>query len=150
MPYCRFGLDFVLPPRPAHTRLMPRIPLILPLLFLLVACNNQVDDERLRLSLMSDCIVARSSLLLSGKYPSGDALTTVRKECHDAYGQLLAQVSSADLRKQQNEVYESFRRAYRMKYSLHDVFENLPPSAKKAYEKQATILFGLDQGDQQS
>ena len=129
---------------------MPRIPLILPLLFLLAACGNQADDERLRLSLMSDCIVTRSALLLSGKFPSGDALAAVRKECHDAYGQLLSQVSSADLRKQQNEVYESFRRAYRMKYSLHDVFDNLPPSAKKVYEKQATILFGLDQGDKRS
>ena len=34
-----------------------------------------------------------------------------------------------------------------MKYSLHDVFDNLPPAAKSTYEKQATILFGLKKED---
>ena len=122
---------------------MLRLTLILPLLLLLSACSDRQADERLRLSLQSDCVVTRGALLLSSQYVDKTALLTIRKECHAAYETLLQQVSAKALRAQQTEVYDSFQRAYRMKYSLHDVFDNLPPNAKNTYEKLATTLFGL-------
>jgi len=126
---------------------MLRLTVIFFLLISLGACSDRRDDERLRLALMSDCIVTRASLLLSAKYMDKDALATVQKECHAAYAALLQRASPGQLRDQQTEVYDSFQRAYRMKYSLHDVFDNLPPASKSAYEKQATVLFGLTKDD---
>lgn len=96
---------------------------------------------------MSDCIVTRASLLLSAKYMDKDALATVQRECHAAYAALLQKVSPGQLRDQQTDVYDSFQRAYRMKYSLHDVFDNLSTTSKSVYEKQATVLFGLTKDD---
>lgn len=122
---------------------MLRLTLILPLLLLLSACSDRQADERLRLSLQSDCVVTRGALLLSSQYVDKTALLTIQKECHAAYETLLQQVSAKALRAQQTEVYDSFQRAYRMKYSLHDVFDSLPPNAKNTYEKLATTLFGL-------
>ena len=126
---------------------MLRLSVILSLLVCLGACSDRQDDERLRLALMSDCTVTRASLLLSGKYVDKQALATVQQECQAAYTTLMKTVSAQQLRDQQTEVYDSFQRAYRMKYSLHDVFDNLPPAAKSTYEKQATILFGLKKED---
>lgn len=116
---------------------------MLSLLVFLGACSDRQDDERLRLALTSDCVVTRGALVLSGKYVDKTAVQTVRNECLAAYASLLKSVSPKELRAQQTEVYDSFQRAYRMKYSLHDVFDSLPPKSKSAYEKLATILFGL-------
>jgi len=126
---------------------MLRLTLIIPLLLLLSACSDRQADERLRLSLQSDCVVTRGALLLSSQYVDKTALSTIRKECHAAYETLLQQVSAKALRAQQTEVYDSFQRAYRMKYSLHDVFDSLPPNAKNTYEKLATTLFGLNKDE---
>ena len=122
---------------------MLRLTLIVSSLLLLGACSDRQADERLRLSLQSDCIVTRGALLLSSQYVDKTALSTIQPECHAAYEALMQQVSAQALRAQQTEVYDSFQRAYRMKYSLHDVFDSLPPSAKNAYEKLATTLFEL-------
>jgi len=126
---------------------MLRLSVTLALLVCLSACSDRQDDERLRLSLMSDCTVTRASLLLSGKYVDKQALATVEQECQAAYTTLMHTVTAQQLRDQQTEVYDSFQRAYRMKYSLHDVFDNLPPAAKTTYEKMATTLFGLKKED---
>ncbi|AFK62582.1 hypothetical protein TKWG_12010 [Advenella kashmirensis WT001] len=122
---------------------MFRLTVILSFLVGLSACSDRPDDERLRLALMSDCMVTRASLLLSGKYVDKQAVATIQQECHAAYATLMQNVSAKQLRNQQTEVYDSFQRAYRMKYSLHDVFDSLPPAAKTTYEKLATTLFGL-------
>src|SRR5690606_36868741 len=94
-----------------------------------------------------DCMVTRASLLLSAKYVDKQALATIQQECHAAYATLMQNLSAQQLRDQQSEVYDSFQRAYRMKYSLHDVFDNLPPASKPTYEKLAIILFGLKKED---
>ncbi len=126
---------------------MLKLPLILSVLLLVSACSDRQDDERLRLSLTSDCIVTRGALMLSAQYIDKAAIETVTGECKAAYSELLKEVSARELREQQTEVYESFERAYRMKYSLHDVFDSLPKNSKTAYEKLATILFGLKKDD---
>ena len=122
---------------------MIRFTVILSLLVSLSACSDRQDDERLRLALLSDCTVTRAALLLSAKYVDNQALATVQKECLAAYATLLQDTSEQALRDQQTEVYDSFERAYRMKYSLQDVFDNLPPASKAAYEKLAITLFGM-------
>jgi hypothetical protein len=140
-----FGRDY--PAMRSENCPMLRLTVILSLLVGLSACSDQQDDERLRLALMSDCTVTRASLLLSGKYVDKQALATIEQECLAAYATLMQDVSAQQLRDQQTEVYDSFQRAYRMKYSLHDVFDNLPPASKTTYKKLATTLFGLKKED---
>src|SRR5690606_30553288 len=122
---------------------MTRLTVILSMLISLSACSDRQDDERLRLALMSDCSVTRAALLPDAESADQHALASVQKECLAAYSTLLQDTSAQALRDQQTEVYDSFQRAYRMKYSLQDVFDSLPPKSKAAYEKLATTLFGL-------
>ncbi len=117
--------------------------MILSVLVSLSACSDRQDDERLRLALISDCSVTRAALLSDTESVDQQALASVQKECLAAYATLLQNTSVQALRNQQTEVYDSFERAYRMKYSLQDVFDSLPPKAKTAYENLATTLFAL-------
>ncbi|NLY63892.1 MAG: hypothetical protein GX070_02910 [Alcaligenaceae bacterium] len=113
---------------------------------LLAACSPEPYPAEARTDLISLCmegILSGQTKVITEENKTLNANESL-KLCEFRFQEFVKAVPLKDYLEQQTHLYESFQRAYRQKYVLNDVYENLSPKDKKTFALTSKIMLGLD------
>lgn len=122
--------------------------LIAPLL--LAACTKQEYPLSVKNDLLSMCMEG----IMSGQTPVLDKnhkQENVSKNlelCEFRLANFVQDVDYEDYQRYQLNLYQSFERAYRQKYVLNDVYNNLSDNDQKVFASISRIMLGLGEKDE--
>ena len=122
--------------------------LIAPLL--LAACTKQEYPLSVKNDLLSMCMEG----IMSGQTPVLDKnhqQENVSKNlelCEFRLANFIKDVDYEDYQRYQLNLYQSFERAFRQKYILSDVYNNLSDNDQKVFASVSRIMLGLGEKDE--
>ena len=122
--------------------------LIAPLL--LSACIQKEYPQSTKNELLSLCmegIMSDQTPVLDPKHKKEDISKNLEL-CEFRLVNLLNKVNYEDFERYQTNLYKSFERAFRQKYVLKDVYNNLSDNDQRVFEMISKIMLGLGDKDE--
>ena len=122
--------------------------LIAPLL--LAACVKQEYPLSVKNDLLSMCmegIMSGQTPVLDKKHKQENVSKNLEL-CEFRLANFIKDVDYEDYRRYQLNLYQSFERAFRQKYVLSDVYNNLSDNDQKVFASISKIMLGLGEKDE--
>ena len=122
--------------------------LIAPLL--LAACVKQEYPLSVKNDLLSMCmegIMSGQTPVLDKKHKQ-DNVSKNLELCEFRLANFIKDVDYEDYQRYQLNLYQSFERAFRQKYVLNDVYNNLSDNDQKVFASISKIMLGLGEKDE--
>lgn len=117
--------------------------LIAPLL--LAACTKQEYPLSVKNDLLSMCmegIMSGQTPVLDKKHQQENVSKNIAL-CEFRLANFIKDVDYEDYQRYQLNLYQSFERAYRQKYVLNDVYNNLSDNDQKVFASISRVMLGL-------
>ena len=117
---------------------------------LLVACTKKQYPQSVKNDLLSMCMEG----IMSGQTPvldkrhKNENVSKNLELCEFRLANFMNKVDYEDYQRYQLHLYQSFERAYRQKYILSNVYDNLSDNDQAVFENISKIMLGLGEKDE--
>ena len=122
--------------------------LLTPLLF--AACSKKEYPQSVKNDLLSMCmegIMSGQTPVLDKKHKKEDISKNLEL-CEFRLVNFMNKVDFEDYQRYQLHLYQSFERAFRQKYVLSDVYDNLSDNDQRVFANVSMIILGLGEKDE--